>query len=191
MSHVAATCCSKGKLAQSSAAGVSSAYSSWAKSALSCRNCKSPMAIPHTAGLYKYIRENQKSEGTSRELFIFPQWHFSLCPDESPMFHAESPALALRLNMNFSFNHSKSFVSQHCFSTWGCSGNGTRMVIWEWSCPMSCHCWVRHKHEAKDCKSNQFCRDHSSSAVPLGPSCMGAQVLAHCAAYKSCFLSLL
>lgn len=35
------------------------------------------------------------------------------------------------------------------------------------------------------------CRDCRCSAVPLGPSCVGAQALALCAAYKSCFFPIL
>jgi len=182
---------SKGELTGRSAAAVSSVCSPWATSALSCRSCKGPMPIAYTAGLWKHIRENQGSEGTSQELLIFLQWDFLLCPNEAPTSHTESPGLALRLNTNFPCNHHKSFVSQHCFSTWGCSGNETKMGIWEQHSRVSCCQGVRHKHKAKDRKCIQSCCNHSNSAVPLGLSCVGAQALAHCAAYKSCFLPLL
>lgn len=52
--------------------------------------------------------------------------------------YAESPGLAFSLTMNFTFNHSKNFASQRCFSTWGCSGNETLMGVWERRSPPSC-----------------------------------------------------
>lgn len=95
----------------------------------------SPCRTTHS--LYKYCRENQRPRGTSQQLLIFLQWHFSLCPDEHPMSHDESPGLVLSVNMNFSSITAR-VLCHNIFWHMGCSGNETMMGIWEQHSPMSC-----------------------------------------------------
>lgn len=170
-------CFLKGQLLWSLAVGLSPACSSWAKPAPRCRSWKSPTAIPFAAGMhtvYTNIAERIKDQGE------LPSSSSSSCSGTSCCVLMNLPRPTMNPLAWFSVCTWTFLLSQQefCVTTFfwhmGCSGNETMMGIWEQHSPMSCCRWVRHEHKAKDCKSNQFCRDCRCSAVPLGPSCVGA-----------------